>query len=336
MMRVPLTVRAWFVSIILMSAASAALAQAPLTLKLTTLDRENDVLSEPLIWWMKTITERTGKRVQFQPFWSQSLVPVTRTMSAVKSGIADAGYFVSALLSSEEKDFAVLELDGAIPTEDDRFVKAWQAIEPTINTILDRNGVVMMFPRRPPKVAIACKTKFLNQASDYSGMKIRAAGRWESAGITRWGASAFAIPPAETYTALQRGTVDCTYHIYPMMWVFKLHEVAPNVTRLDDAASFNFIAMNKDRWNQISEADRKIIRDVSAEAMRREMEVLKQREVSIIGDMEKTGAKFQHISAAERKRLRDAIKPLWQDVRKAMGPEGVKLADILEPMQEAR
>jgi hypothetical protein len=32
--------------------------------------------------------------VQFQPFWGQSLVPLPRTMSAVKSGIADAGFFV--------------------------------------------------------------------------------------------------------------------------------------------------------------------------------------------------------------------------------------------------
>jgi TRAP-type C4-dicarboxylate transport system substrate-binding protein len=307
-------------------------AAAQTVLKLTTLDRENDVLSEPLIWWMKTVTERTNNRVQFQPFWSQSLVPVTRTMSAVKSGIADVGYFVTALLSSEERDFAVLELDGALPT-DERYVAAWQAIEPTITKILERNGAVMMFPRRSPKVGIACKAKHLTQASDYAGMKIRAAGRWESAGITRWGGAAFAIPPAETYTALQRGTVDCTYHIYTIMWAFKLHEVAPYVTRIDDSASFNFIAMSRERWNQLSEADRTVIREVSAQAMRREMDALKLREETIIGDMEKAGAKFHTVSPAERKRQREAIKPLWQEARKVMGPDGQKLADILEPMQ---
>ena len=58
------------------SAISAEISRS--VLKLTTLDRENDVLSEPLIWWMKTVAERTSNRVQFQPFWSQSLVPVTR------------------------------------------------------------------------------------------------------------------------------------------------------------------------------------------------------------------------------------------------------------------
>jgi TRAP-type C4-dicarboxylate transport system substrate-binding protein len=308
-------------------------ATAQTVLKLTTLDRENDVLSEPLIWWMKTVAERTNNRVQFQPFWSQSLVPVTRTMSAVKSGIADAGYFVTALLSSEERDFSVLELDGALPT-DERYVDAWRAIEPIIDKILERNGVVMMYPRRSPKATIACKTKHLTQASDYKGMKIRAAGRWESAGITRWGAAAFAIPPAETYTALQRGTVDCTYHIYPILWAFKLHEVAPYITRLDTSASFNFIGMSREKWNQLSEADRRTIREVSVQAMRREMVALKAREETIIGDMEKAGAKFHTPSPAEKKRLHDAIKPLWQEVRKAMGPDGVKLADILEPMQK--
>jgi TRAP-type C4-dicarboxylate transport system substrate-binding protein len=312
--------------------AGPALSQSTV-LKVTTLDRENDVLSEPLIWWMRTIAERTNNRVTFQPFWSQSLVPVTRTMSAVKSGVADAGYFVSTLLSSEERDFFPLELDGALPT-DERYVEVWRAIEPSIDKILERNGVVMMYPRRSPKSTIACKSKHLTQASDYKGMKIRAAGRWEIAGITRWGAAAFPIPPAETYTALQRGTVDCTYHIYPILWAFKLYEVAPYVTRLDSSASFNFIGMNRDKWNQLSEADRNAIREVSAQAMRREMDALKLREDTIITDMEKAGAKFHVPSAAEKKRLHDAVRPLWQEVRKAVGPDGVKLADILEPMQK--
>ena len=100
------------------------------------------------------------------------------------------------------------------------------------------------------------------------------------------------------------------------------------------SASFNFIGMNRDKWNQLSEADRSTIREVSAQAMRREMDALKLREDTIIADMEKAGAKFHVPSAAEKKRLHDAVRPLWQEVRKAVGPDGVKLADILEPMQK--
>jgi len=302
------------------------------SLKLTTLDLENDVLSEPLKWWMKTVGERTGNRVQFQPFWGQSLVPLPRTMSAVKSGIADAGYFVTAVLSGEEKDFAILEVHGALPT-DERYVQAWQAIEPVITRILDRHDVALMWPRRSPKAPIACKHKFLKEAADYRGLKIRAAGRWEIASIGKMGGAGFAIPPAETYTALQRGTVDCTYHIYPILWALKLYEVAPYVTRIDDSASFNFIGMNKQKWTQLSEADRKAIQDVSREAMRREMDTLKRREETIIEDLAKKGVKFHTPSAAELKRIADAVRPVWQDARQAMGPDGQKLADLLMPFQ---
>ena len=155
-----------------------------------------------------------------------------RTMSAVKSGIADAGYFVSALLSSEEKDFAPFDIDGALPT-DATYLDVWPKVEPLVAKILDRHGVEVMWPRRSAKVVISCKNKFLTQASDYAGMKIRAAGRWESATITRWGAAPYAIPPADTYTALQSGTVDCTYHIYSQVWALKLFEVAPYVTQTE-------------------------------------------------------------------------------------------------------
>src|SRR5438132_8269778 len=119
-----------------------------------------------------------------------------------------------------------------------------------------------------------------------------------------------------------------------MLWGSTLSHVAPYATRRDSSAASNFIGMSRDKWNQLSEADRNTIREVSAQAMRREMDALKLREDTIIADMEKAGAKFHVPSAAEKKRLHDAVLPLWQEVRKAVGPDGVKLADILEPMQK--
>lgn len=336
-MRIPsMVVRTVLLGIGAVSGALLAAAPAATqTLKLTTLDREQEITSQPLIWWMKTIEEKTNKRVQFQPYWSSSLVPAPRTLSAVKSGIADVGYLVSALMTGEERDFAALDLDGAVPT-DERYAQVWEAIEPVVNKILDRHGVVMAWPRRSPKVVISCKNKFLTQASDYAGTKIRAAGRWESAAITRWGATVFSIPPADTYTALQTGTVDCTYHVYPLVWAFKFYEVAPFITQLDDSAAFTFIGMNKAKWNQISEADRKVIQGISKEAIHREIEVVGKRELGIVEDLKKAGVKFHQPSAAERKRLRDAITPLWGEIRKAVSPNGVELTDILERLQPRR
>jgi TRAP-type C4-dicarboxylate transport system substrate-binding protein len=138
--------------------APPALAQN-VTWKLTTLDRENEITSQPLIWWMKTISERTNKRVEIQPYWSSSLVAAPRTMSAVKSGIADVGYLVSNLLASEEKDFAAFDIDGALPT-DASYLQVWPKIEPVVVKILDRHGIEMMWPRRSPKSQSPVRASF--------------------------------------------------------------------------------------------------------------------------------------------------------------------------------
>src|SRR5262245_34478961 len=161
-----------------LAAATAAPAVAD-TYKLATLDRENDVLSEPIRWWMQNIAERTAQRVQIQPFWAESLVPIARTMSAVESGIADFGHFVTLVLAGHEKDFAILRVPGSIPTDGPQFIKAWEAIRPAMTRIMDRHGIVPLWPRPPAKVPLACKTKLLTQASDYKDLKVRAAGRWQ-------------------------------------------------------------------------------------------------------------------------------------------------------------
>jgi len=314
-------------------AAVVAVPAAAETYKLATLDRENDVLSEPIRWWMQNVADRTSQRVQIQPFWAESLVPIARTMSAVQSGIADLGHFVTPVLAGQEKDFAILTVPGSIPTDGAQFLKAWEAMKPIMGRILDRHGVVALWPRPPAKVPLACKTKLLTQASDYKDLKVRAAGRWQIEAVTRWGGSAINVAMAETYTAVQRGTVDCTYHIYPLLWSLKLYEVAPFITRTDFAGGFLFIGMNKDKWNRLSAADRQVIEELSRQATVREIEALKQREEGIVQDMQKAGAKVHVPSAAERKRLSDAVKPLWQEVRQSMGPDGVQMADVLEPLQ---
>lgn len=301
--------------------------------KLATLDRENDVLSEPIRWWMQSVAARTSQRVQIEPFWAESLVPIARTMSAVQSGISDFGHFVTPVLAGQEKDFAILTVPGSIPTDGVQFMKAWEAMKPIMGRILDRHGIVALWPRPPAKVPIACKSRFLTQASDYKDLKVRAAGRWQIEAVTRWGGSAINVAMAETYTAVQRGTVDCTYHIYPLLWSLKLYEVAPYITRTDFAGGFLFIGMNKDKWNRLSADDRRVIEELSRQATLREIETLKQREEGIVEDMQKAGAKVHVPSPSERKRLNDAVKPLWEEVRKTMGPDGVQMADVLEPLQ---
>jgi Bacterial extracellular solute-binding protein, family 7 len=94
------------------------------------------------------------------------------------------------------------------------------------------------------------------------------------------------------------------------------------------------MAVNKAKWNQISEADRATIKQASDEAMKREVEVLATRENGIIEDIATAGGKFHRPSPEEHERLSNAVKPLSVEVRKSVGPNGVALVDILAPPAE--
>ena len=57
-----------------------------------------------------------------------------------------------------------------------------------------------------------------------------------------------------------------------------------------NSSAFAFIGLNKAKWNWISEGDRATIKQISDEAMKREVDVLAQREKGIVEDMAKAGA----------------------------------------------
>ena len=61
----------------------------------------------------------------------------------------------------------------------------------------------------------------------------------------------FRAGDAKPRLALQSGTVDCTYHIYTLVWALKLFEVAPYITQIEDSSAFTFIAVNKSTVNDV-------------------------------------------------------------------------------------
>lgn len=96
------------------------------------------------------------------------------------------------------------------------------------------------------------KDKILHVPSDIEGMRIRSFSEVTSEAISLWGAAPTQIAGSETYTAMQRGTVEgiiSGVSFYERKW----YEVAPYITQIPVSFAASPLQINLDKWNSLSE-----------------------------------------------------------------------------------
>ena len=238
---------------------------------------ERDAFAEQFKWWAGEIEKRTQGRVVFKPHYSGALVSMVETLGAVKNGIVPVGYTASSFAAGAIPALAYLEVIGSMPNDAKTATEASDAIVPTVSDLFQKYGVVFLWSQLGFDTVVLCRDKHLKGPADWKGMKVRAAGRWQSQQVAAMGASPTAIDPAEQYLALQNKTVDCALSVPNLALSLKLYEVAPKVTNLRQSVNMSMYVMNPSSWSQIAAADQAIVRQVSREATHRSIPVFARR-----------------------------------------------------------
>jgi len=185
-------------------------AQSRVMLQATSAFPETDFSSDVLRRWANLVTERTEGRIRFRYHWAGSLVG-NKTLDGLRDGVVDVAVQFTPYVSGDIVDLAILDIPFSFPLDSAGLVEFHKAVKPAVTAIYGRYGnqVVSVTPIILPD-PITCRDRFLAGPDDWKGVIVRTAGRWQAESIKAWGGNAVVIPPGELYTALERGTVNCT------------------------------------------------------------------------------------------------------------------------------
>jgi TRAP-type mannitol/chloroaromatic compound transport system substrate-binding protein len=165
---------------------------------------------------------------------------------------------------------------------------------------------LIVFPQVPEGSAYGLMLKApVGPSGDLQGRKIRATQTY--AGIlSMLGASPVNLPPAEIYTALEKGVVDGA--AWPVIGPlgYRWYEVAKNVMRPSFGVVVHSVFMNLNAWNALSDAQRKLLTD---EALKMEdawyeewPKIAKEEQDTLLA----RGAQLTEIGPAQKAKLSDA------------------------------
>lgn len=276
--------------------------------------------------WLPKIAGMTGGRVEITLTPNGSVVPAKETPHAVGLGVIDGDWTSVNYFSGLEPAFAILgdlvsgydtpqQMAGFCETGPGEAV--WQK---ALDEVADGEAHLVgcaPYSREALPARVPIRT-----FEDLKGKKIRAPEGLASAVFQAAGASPVSIPFSEVYGALEKGIVDAAdASAYVNNASTGLNDVAryPLYPGIHLMPSMQ-LSFNREKWEKLSKADRKALRDWFYMAMADLTRVVAEQDAALAAKDAAAG-KVEVIdwAQADRDKLRDVARIEWEKFA-AKGP----------------
>lgn len=320
------------------SAAAAAVAiSAPIgtavaqTLDVSIFHSPRSAWSNSAKWWAEAVKKRTDGRVQLKLFFASALSKVNETYKAVRDGAIPIGTTSAASISGQIPAMAYIEGLAGMANNATGFLAVSKALRPEMTRLLAAKKIEYLWIQPSFGAMASCREKHLKKPSDWKGLRIRAAGRWQVQQVKALGGRPVALDPAEMYLALQNRTVDCVLGNHELTLGLKLYEVGKYVTNLRVPVNVVLYIGNPRILGKLSKKDHAALIQAAVEAEKVAADGLEPLQGKLRALITKRGGNVYSLSDSERAAFVAAIRPTFDAMDKVTGTDGAKIRKILEP-----
>lgn len=254
------TIRAALAAILLVPAA----AQAETVLTFNKWLPDNNVFHADVAKpWAEAVEEATEGRVKIE-FTGSSLAPPPRQYDLLRSGAVD---LIFSSMGYNPDRFPVSQIT-SMPYLGETSEATSMAYDDVYNEMLkpanEFRGIKMLGAVAGPP-GFLFTNKPVTSIEDYQGLKIRSGDPVLSEAITILGGAPVFGPAPASYEMLSTGVIDGSGYFYDAVIDFNIAELVPHVVAVPGGFinGMFYIAMNEDKWNSLSDADRAAIESVS-------------------------------------------------------------------------
>jgi tripartite ATP-independent transporter DctP family solute receptor len=258
-------------------------------------------------------------------------------LEMTQSGSSQIGIESLTALASEVPELGAVSIPFLFQ-DTEQLIKFLDANPPILQKWLkkfeEKNMVVLAITPRPFRQLINNK-RLVKTPEDIKGLKFRVPENPSFVKIFEClGAKPVPLPSGEIYSAIQLGTVVGEDNSVPVVYDFKTHEVAKNMTIWNYIADASIMVMNKDVWDSLSDDEKALFKKAAKKWGTVNVEEDAAYSVVARENMEKAGVKFYDMSAAEKEPFKQLVQPVYDDFKKKLGDEDWKA--FMEAVEAAK
>jgi len=273
-------------------------------------------------WLAEELDKRTNGQVKLEVtslpelgLTGFELVRVTR------AGLVDISDVILAYVAGDVPIIEGVDLPGLFP-DLDTSVKAHVAFMPAIKKAEDKLGGIVLGGYMWPGQYIFSR-KPVKSPADLKGLKVRVYGTAQTEFARALGMEPVSIAFAETYTALERGTVDAAFTgTYPG-FALKFYEVTKYLVDVNHGPVAGALVVSKKTWDRLSPDHRALLTKLGDEFSLRGWEIGRRTTQEGIDKNREKGMELipstPAMAAATKDVVGKVVIPSWL---KRAGPDG--------------
>jgi TRAP-type transport system periplasmic protein len=287
-----------------------------------------------MVPWAKMVEEKSKGRLKITIYPGSTLGKAVDHYDMIKDGIADIGFTTPGYTPGRFPLITVTELP--------LLFKSARGGSLAVMSVFDKHFKnefkdvkVLWFWVHPPGHFHMAK-KQVKVLEDLAGLKMRAATPMLVNMVKTLGAIPVSIPAPDTYTALERGTVDGTIFPWEAISSFKLAEVLKHHVAAGLYVAPLFTFMNQKKYDSLPPDLRKVIDELSGPwGAEFNGKVWDQNELVGIEAIKKAGGTIYTLPAEERQRWATRLKPVEEEWLKSTEAKGLPGRQVLSDLREA-
>ncbi|MEO1680190.1 MAG: TRAP transporter substrate-binding protein [Pseudomonadota bacterium] len=280
----------------------------------------------------ETIAEKTGGEVTVTMYMGGELGPgPLEQYNRVVDGVADIAFGLPGYTASTFPKTLLTELPGVITPE-----TGTASMLANLDMLADeyRRVVLVGLWNNAPNLLLMAETPVAT-LDDLQGLKVRVPSRNAGLVVEAWGATPVSMPAPEIYNAMQTGVIDGAMIDATTLGAFKLAEVTSHITMgMETTISEFFLIMNRDSFDELSEAHQEIVLEAGREAsVNANAAWLAVADKALAAFAETEGKQVIALSEEEAARFDAAIAPVVDQIIADADASGIEASAFVEALQ---
>ena len=282
----------------------------------------------------KYVDEKTGGKFKIKIHYGEALSKSRENLDGIQLGAFQMAMFCSAYHPAKNPTLSGLDLP-FLPfpnLEVQRDVHEVYYSDPAVVADLAKWNARLLMSSLLPQYEFTGVGKPPLTIEDWDGMRVRALGGIGKA-MTKLGAVPTTVTASETYTSLERGTVEAASFPFTYAHVaYRLTDVGKWYTaNLSPGANNCPVVINTDAWNSLPEQYQKLLIDAKVPAYEALIGAYKAADKKNFPIMESKGLKAIMYSDEDLATFRKVgAKPVWDEWIVDMNSKGIDGEKLLE------
>jgi tripartite ATP-independent transporter DctP family solute receptor len=267
------------------------------------------------------VSQKSGGRMKVKLYPGGTLGGDLQLLSALQGGILEMSMMAPALLVGSVKEFAVLDLPFLFNDVKEADAVLDGPVGTKLMSRLPDKGVVGLGYWEHGYRNLTNSRRPVAKLEDIEGLKIRTLQvPLYLDMIQALGASAVPMALPELYGALESKAVDGQENPSVTIETNKYYEAQKYLSTTRHVYNSIIVLIGKKAWDQFSPDEQKIVHDAAAEARPYQRQVSREMDAKAVASLKAKGMTVTEVSAQERSRMRDRLKPVTDKyVREAGG-----------------